>query len=144
MKLSELDPSLGIGLFTDGSSWAQDKSGGWAWLAIDCFGGECHGSGKASGTTNNRMELSSWIEGLNAVHQAHGPCEIVVFSDSEYVGLGAMNRYRNRIKNLDLWQLLDAAIDQHIYVEFNHVRGHSGNPYNEKVDKLASKARRGH
>jgi ribonuclease HI len=47
------------------------------------------------------------------------------------------------VKNRDLWVALDAAIDQHTYVEFTHIKGHSGNGWNERVDKLASKARKG-
>lgn len=142
MKLEDLNPAEGIGLFTDGSAWNKDKSGGWAWLAIDAFDGKVEGSGGASHTTNNRMEMMAWIEGLNAVHQALGPCELAVFSDSEYVGLGVMDRARKRRCNVDLWKGLDAAVDQHDYVEFAHVKGHSDHYFNDQVDKLASQARK--
>lgn len=142
MTLAELNPSDGFGLFTDGSAWPKDHSGGWAWLIYDAFDGECHHSGYASDTTNNRMEMTAWIEGLNAIYDEHGSCEIVVFSDSEYVGLGAMNRSRNRHKNTDLWQEIDDAIDRHVFVIFEHVRGHSNHHYNDRVDKLAGEARR--
>ena len=139
MTLAQLDKSKGIGIHTDGSAWAQDRSGGWAWIAIDCFSGECQDSGRVTDTTNNRMEMVAWIEGLNAVWQALGPCEIIMFSDSQYVGLGAMDRGRVRVKNKDLWAQIDAAIDRHTYVEFTHIKGHNGNSYNERVDKLATK-----
>lgn len=140
--LSDLDPSEGIGVYTDGSAWNKDGSGGWAWLAIDAFDGQCEGSGGDSHTTNNRMEMTAWIEGLNAVHRALGPCEIIVFSDSEYVGMGVTERTRKRRANVDLWASLDAAVDQHLYVEFSHIKGHSGHSYNEHVDQLASQARK--
>lgn len=141
--LSKLDPSEGIGLFTDGSSWTKDGSGGWAWVAIDAFedGFEAFNMGGVSNTTNNRMEMQAWIEGLDDIHRVLGPCTIVVYSDSEYVGLGAMNRSRKRNKNVDLWIAIDLAVDKHNYVEFRHVKGHTGHHYNELVDKLAGEAR---
>lgn len=142
--LADLDKSEGIALFTDGSAWNKDKSGGWAWVAIDAFSGEAEGSGGTSHTTNNRMEMVAWIEGLEAVADALGPCHIIVMSDSEYVGLGAMDRSRKRRCNQDLWPELDAAVDKHLYVEFAHVKGHSGHVYNDRVDKLAGEARLRH
>lgn len=140
-SLLELDPSEGIAIFTDGSSYYKDRTGGWAWIAIDAFTGECNGIGGEGDTTNNRMEMTAWIKGLEAVFESHGPCTIIVYSDSEYVGLGAMDRNRKRNNNRDLWWDLDEAIDKHKYVEFRHVKGHSGHEYNEAVDKLASQAR---
>jgi ribonuclease HI len=126
-------------LFTDGSS--KDRSGGWAWVAIDAYDGECFDIGGDSDTTNNRMEMMAWIEGLRAVHEAFGPCSIIVASDSQYVGFGAMDRTRKRNLNVDLWLELDEEIDKHLYVEFRHVKGHAGDYFNEKVDKLAGEAR---
>lgn len=131
-----------MALFTDGSAWSHDGSGGWAWIAIDCFGNEAQHAGGEGGTTNNRMEMLAWIEGLNAIFDVHEACEVLVYSDSEYVGLGAMDRTRKRGKNKDLWIRIDHAIDHHEYVEFVHVRGHNGHCYNERVDKLAGQARR--
>lgn len=139
--LTQLDPSEGIGLFTDGSAWTGDGCGGWAWIAYDIDGRQAHDSGGASNTTNNRMEMTAWIEGLRQIFWAFGPCTVVVFSDSEYVGLGAMDRDRKRNINLDLWDKLDKAVDHHLYVEFRHVRGHTGNALNEEVDRLAGLAR---
>lgn len=141
MSLSDLNASEGIALYTDGSAWNKNKSGGWAWIAKDAFDGEAQDSGGMRGTTNNRMEMMAWIKGLEAIHQALGPASIIVFSDSEYVGLGAMDRTRKRNCNPDLWAQLDAAVDLHLYVEFAHVKGHSNHHWNEKVDKLAGEAR---
>lgn len=139
--LSFLDPSGGIGLYTDGSSWTKDGSGGWAWLAHDLAGSEYSRFGGAQDTTNNRMEMTAWIEGLNTLADQYGAITIVVFSDSEYVGLGAMDRARKRNYNQDLWEELDKAVDRHLYVEFRHVKGHDGNRFNEEVDRLAGEAR---
>ena len=111
-------------------------------MAMDAFDGRCSASGFDTDVTNNMMEMISWISGLNSLANALGPCEVVVFSDSEYVGLGAMDRTRNRRANQRLWRRLDTAIDKHLYVEFAHVKGHSGQMFNEQVDKLAGLARR--
>lgn len=139
--ISDLNPSGGIALFTDGSSHYKDRTGGWAWIAIDIFDGEALEIGGTQDTTNNRMEMTAWIKGLQALH-ALGPCEVLVYSDSEYVGLGAMDRTRNRRKNIDLWLELDEAIGLHEYVEFEFIKGHTGHHYNEAVDKLAGEARK--
>lgn len=138
----DLNPSDGIALFTDGSAWSGDGSGAWAWIAIDAFEGEGQDAGYVGKTTNNRMEMLAWVEGLMAIAEAFGPCEVLVYSDSEYVGKGAMDRGRSRVKNRDLWELIDESIDYHDYVEFIHVRGHDGHPFNERVDKLAGEVRR--
>lgn len=137
-----LDPQKGIALFTDGSSYYKDGSGGWAWVAIDCFGGEEIGSGYVPDTTNNRMEMQAWVEGLNHLVETLGPCNVLVYSDSEYVGLGAMDRQRARKKNEDLWFEIDDAIEQHKYVEFVWVKGHHESHYNQLVDELAGNARK--
>ena len=143
LSLADLDPSEGLALYTDGSAWDQDGSGAWAWLIHDAFGNQTHATGKATDdTTNNRMEIQAWIEGLEAILIAHGPCLVIVYSDSEYVGLGAIDRSRRRNKNVDLWQLLDTTIDQHRYVEYSHIRGHSGHRLNNIVDELAKETRR--
>lgn len=141
-KLSELNPSKGIGLFTDGSAWTGDRSGGWAWIAIDCFGGESSRCGAVQDTTNNRMEMMAWIKGLEDLHQALGSCEVLVFSDSENVGKAVMLEGWGRKANRDLWKRLDRAIELHDYVEWVFVRGHSQHPYNDRVDKMASRARK--
>lgn len=137
-----LNPSKGIALFTDGSSWHVDRIGGWAYVAIDCFGSEVVGSGHAFDTTNNRMEMQAWIEGLNYVFESLGPCELLVYSDSEYVGLGAMDKARSRKKNKDLWEEIDEAMGNHEYVEFKWVRGHADSHYNQLADELCGNARK--
>lgn len=142
--LNTLDPNNGLALFTDGSGSIKDKSGGWAWLAFDLGDGEAWGSGGESGTTSGRMEMQAWVEGLQTLYFAFGPLIVAVFSDSEYVGLGAMDLSRGRRKNRDLWVDIDAIISLHSYVQFIHVKGHNGNLYNERVDTLASQGRKRH
>jgi ribonuclease HI len=137
----ELDVSDGVALFTDGSSWTGDKIGGWAWVAIDNFGNEISYNGWEVDTTNNRMEMEAWIEGLGYLHYAYGPCEVLVYSDSEYVGLGAFDKTRARRNNRDLWDELDEALALHEYTEFCYVRGHEDSYYNNKADELAGEAR---
>lgn len=140
--LERLDPSEGLGLFTDGSASTRDRSGGWAFVIIDAFDGEHHDSGGDTDTTISRMELTAWIKGLECIYQQFGEQSIVVFSDSQYVGFGAMDRTRKRNKNVDLWDELDKIIDKHLYVEFRHVKGHDGDVFNEMVDELAGEARK--
>lgn len=139
--ITDLDKSDGIALFTDGSAYTKDKSGGWAFIAIDAFDGEHQSFGGERNTTNNRMEMTAWIRGLQELYEALGPCEVIVYSDSEYVGLGATRPERNRKLNVDLWLELDESIASHTYVEWQYVRGHTGDYYNEAVDKLAGEAR---
>lgn len=131
-----------IGLFTDGSAYHVDQSGGWAWIAFDTFDEEEFDFGGESETTNNRMELTAWIEGLKSLYRSLGPCDVLVYSDSQYVGLGAMDPGRKRKMNVDLWEDLDSAVARHSYVEFVWVKGHDDSYYNHFVDELAGEARK--
>lgn len=140
--MTTLDPSDGLALITDGSADYRDRSGGWAWVAVDAFDGMQKASGYRADTTNNQMELMAATEGLVTLAAACGPCEVLVYSDSEYVVLGARVPTRSRKKNTTFWQDLDRAIGLHKYVEWNHVKGHSGHLFNEMVDQMASAARR--
>lgn len=137
-----LDPASGIGLFTDGSAWTKDGSGGWAWVAFDAFDNEESDSGFVADTTNNRMEMQAWVEGLNTLYERYGSCVILVYCDSQIVGRGYTGEYRRKT-NFDIWIDLQAAADLHEYVEWVWVKGHNGNFYNSKADDLAGKARRG-
>lgn len=138
-----LDASKGIAVFTDGSAWNKDGSGGWAWCAIDAFGTEVFGCGSESDTTNNRMEMTAVVEALTQVRSRWGECEVLLYSDSEYVVLGASDKSRKRRRNRDLWEKIDDAESLHTMVEWNHIRGHGDSYYNDLVDKLAGEARRG-
>lgn len=144
--LKALNPDHGLVLYTDGSSWSTDRSGGWAWLALDYYGSEASASGFVPNTTNNRMEMTAWIEGLHDLHEAHGPCHVMVYSDSQYVGLGYSDPGRVRKANADLWEKLTLEGERHDYVEFCYVKGHGKGDkhdrFNDRVDKLAGLARR--
>jgi ribonuclease HI len=106
-------------------------------------------SGGAPETTNNRMELMAAIVALETLERA---CVVRLTSDSKYViqGItewisGWKKRNWKKVKNRDLWERLDAAIQPH-EIEWAWVKGHSGDPMNERVDQLAvaeAAARRG-
>ena len=106
-------------------------------------------SGYEAETTNNRMELTAAAAALEALKR---PCKIVLHTDSEYLKNGitrwhtgwVRKNWRNAagdpVKNMDLWRrILDAAKPHAI--EWKWVRGHSGNPMNDRVDILATQAR---
>jgi ribonuclease HI len=138
----KVNDSEGLALYTDGSCDWTDRTGGWAWVAVDAFDGHEEGSGRFEDTTVNRMELYAVADGLTAIHRAVGPSSVLVHSDSEYVVLGASDPTRKRAKNKDLWKDLDKAMALHDHVEFTHVRGHKGDKYNELADDLAGAARK--
>lgn len=140
--LTTLEPVSGLALVTDGSANNKNRTGGWAWIALDADDGLVKGSGYQANTTSNQMELVAPTNGLDYLHHNYGPCEVLVYSDSEYVVLGANDKSRARISNKRHWKRLDAAIKQHTTVEFIHIKGHSGYIYNEMADELAVKARR--
>ena len=98
-------------------------------------------------TTNNRMELMAAIFGLENLKRA---CRVRITTDSQYVMKGItewMAGWKKRgwktadrkpVKNMDLWQRLDAAVRDH-QVEWQWVRGHTGHPENERADALANR-----
>jgi ribonuclease HI len=133
-----------VEVFTDGACSGNPGPGGWA--AILRMGGrERELSGGDPATTNNRMELLAVISGLEALKRA---CRVKLYTDSRYVLDGATkwihgwkkNGWRTAdkkpVKNIELWQRLDAARDGH-QVEWIWVKGHDGHPENERADQLA-------
>ncbi len=138
-------PAARVVIYTDGSCKGNPGPGGWgAWLRSgtherDLFGGEAL-------TTNNRMELTAVIEALTALKQ---PCQVDLFTDSTYVRQGItqwIHNWKKRgwqtsdrkpVKNDDLWRRLDEATQRH-QVEWHWVRGHAGDPGNERADALAN------
>ncbi|NYT22179.1 ribonuclease HI [Alcaligenaceae bacterium] len=134
-----------VEIWTDGACKGNPGPGGWGALLRhgrhekEMCGGE-------SATTNNRMELTGVIEALKALKR---PCQVVVHTDSQYVQKG-MNEWlpnwkrrgwrtadKKPVRNADLWQELDALVNQH-QVEWRWVRGHAGDPGNERADALAN------
>jgi len=136
-----------VELFTDGACKGNPGPGGWGVL-IRSGSTEKELSGGEKLTTNNRMEMTAAIEGLNALKR---PCHVVLSTDSSYVkdGItkwvhgwirnGWRTADRKPVKNVELWQALLQATARH-RVEWQWVRGHNGHPENERVDKLASDA----
>ena len=136
-----------VEIATDGACKGNPGPGGWGAL-VRAGTAEKELSGGEKLTTNNRMELTAAIEGLNALTR---PCRVTLSTDSRYVmdGLtkwikgwqknGWKTAAKQPVKNADLWQkLLDAAKPHRI--DWVWVKGHAGNADNERVDKLASDA----
>lgn len=138
-----LDPTDGIAVYTDGSCYHVNRSGGWAWIALDGQGAIQAGSGGCKNTTISQMELCAPERALVTLYEHLGPCTALMCSDSQYVVLGCNDRTRRRNKNLEFWIALDKAINLHEYVYFEHVKGHAKDKYNCMADKLAGAARKG-
>jgi ribonuclease HI len=136
-----------VEIYTDGACKGNPGPGGWGvWLKSgstekELFGGEL-------GTTNNRMELTAVIEALAALKR---PCRVTLYLDSEYVRKGITEwiagwkargwrtAARQPVKNVDLWQRLDALVAGAGHaIEWRWVKGHAGDPGNERADALAN------
>jgi len=139
--------NLLVEIFSDGACSGNPGPGGWG--TILRFGGhEKELSGFDPETTNNRMELSGAIAGLEALTR---PCRVRVTTDSEYVKKGMTewiegwvkrgwkNTQKKPVANRDLWERLLELTDQH-QVEWHWVRGHDGHAENERCDALARAA----
>ena len=120
-----------ITIHTDGACIGNPGPGGWAAIVLqDASKSALHGG--EDRTTNNRMEMLAVVKGLEAVPES---ADVTVFSDSQYV-INTMTRNWRRNKNKDLWDRLDAEVAKR-RVEWQWVRGHSGDPLNEEADTLA-------
>ena len=133
-------------IYTDGACKGNPGPGGWgAFLRAgehtkELFGGERL-------TTNNRMELTAPIEALSSLTQ---PCNVAIYTDSQYLrnGIGTwIHGWKARgwktadhkpVKNVDLWQRLDALTQKH-RVRWQWVKAHAGDPGNERADALANR-----
>ncbi|MDP2164881.1 MAG: ribonuclease HI [Hydrogenophaga sp.] len=136
-----------VDIYTDGACSGNPGPGGWGAL-LRCNGSEKELSGYAPATTNNRMELMAVIEALRSLKR---PVAARVHTDSQYVQKGIsewIHGWKRRgwktadrqpVKNVDLWQALDAATVGH-KIEWLWVRGHAGHIENERVDALARQA----
>jgi ribonuclease HI len=136
-----------VSIFTDGACSGNPGPGGWGailrWAGHEreINGGELH-------TTNNRMELMAAISALEALKR---PCSVDLHTDSQYLRQGITgwiegwkkNGWRTAdrkpVKNVDLWQRLEAAVARHD-VRWHWVRGHAGDALNERADELAREA----
>lgn len=133
-----------VEVHTDGACLGNPGPGGWGVL-LRWRGIERDLSGGEQDTTNNRMELMAAIMALEALKE---PCSVVLTTDSQYVRQGILQWLDNwvrrgwktsggdPVKNRDLWERLHLAASRHA-VDWRWVKGHSGDPDNERVDQLA-------
>ena len=142
-----------ITIYTDGSCLGSRGVGGWAFMIEGPAPGDrlCRADSHPR-TTSNRMEVTAVIEGLEALE---GPSRVRVVTDSEYVYRAITERLPHwrqqgwrrlgggQLANVSLWQRLDRSLQQHD-VSCTWVRGHSGHPENELVDRLARDAADSH
>jgi ribonuclease HI len=136
-----------VKIATDGACKGNPGPGGWG-VIIRMGDREKELSGGDPHTTNNRMEMLAAIRGLQALNR---PCRVTLVTDSVYVKDGITkwihgwqrNNWRTAakqpVKNIELWQELVEAIKPH-RVEWRWVKGHAGDPDNERADRLASNA----
>ncbi len=131
-------------VYTDGACLGNPGPGGWAWVVPDGpFGSGCDGK-----TTNQRMELTAALEAVRAFD-----CPLLVVSDSTYVvhcfsdgwwenwlRRGWLNKARKPVANRDLWEPLIDAYRARDDVDFQWVKGHSGDRWNDEADRLAMEA----
>lgn len=137
----------GLEVYTDGACRGNPGPGGWGVLIMEA-GRERVLKGAEADTTNNRMELTAAIVALRELPAGSRP---TLYTDSEYVMKGIQEwlpawkargwktAAKKPVKNQDLWQALDEANARH-RVDWRWVRGHTGNPGNERVDRLANEA----
>ena len=133
-----------VEVHTDGSCLGNPGPGGWG-VVLRYQGRERELAGGEALTTNNRMELMAAIMALEALSE---PCRIILQTDSQYVRQGITEWMANwvrrnwktaggdPVKNRDLCERLHAATQRHA-IEWRWVKGHSGDPDNERVDVLA-------
>lgn len=137
-----------VTIYTDGACKGNPGPGGWGVL-LKAEGVERELFGGEDLTTNNRMELTAVIEALRALKR---PCDVTLFLDSEYVRKGITEwvkgwkargwktASKQPVKNVDLWQTLDDLVTQSPHqIEWRWVKGHAGDPGNERADALANR-----
>jgi len=135
-----------VEIYTDGACKCNPGAGGWGAILkygekeLEIFGGE-------PDTTNNRMELTAVIRAVSTLTR---PCSVILTTDSEYVMKGVTEwmqswkangwktAAKKSVKNKDLWVSLDSLCKTHD-ISWRWVKGHSGDEYNTRADKLANK-----
>ena len=132
-----------VTIYTDGACQGNPGPGGWG-VILRTGRYEKELSGGETDTTHNRMELRAALEALRALTE---PCQVTLYTDSEYLQKGITlwmpnwkrrnwRRKGGKLANVDLWMKLDEEISRH-EISWRWVRGHAGNTFNERVDKLA-------
>jgi ribonuclease HI len=136
-----------VTIYTDGACRGNPGPGGWG-VSLRYNGTVKNLYGAEADTTNNRMELMAAIRGLESLKR---PCKVVLYTDSKYVLEGItswMPNWKRRgwktaakkpVKNVELWQRLDAATDDHD-ISWQWIKGHTGDEGNEMADALANQA----
>lgn len=137
-----------VTIYTDGACSGNPGVGGWSAIMLfqdhrkDIYGRE-------ENTTNNKMELTAVINGIKTLKKT--PCNVVLYTDSLYVKNGItkwihtwkINGWKTSnnkpVKNMELWQELDKCASQY-EIDWQWVRGHNGDKYNEEADRLARQA----
>ena len=133
-----------VDIYTDGACSGNPGPGGWG-VVLHYKGTDRELAGGEAETTNNRMELMAAIQALEALTR---PVVARLYTDSTYVRHGIdewihkwktngwKTAARKPVKNVDLWQRLEAAAARH-QVEWFWIKGHAGHPENERADELA-------
>ncbi len=141
----EPDAAPAVVIYADGACKGNPGPGGWGVLLRYGDREKALHGGEAE-TTNNRMELTAVIEALKALKR---PCRVELYTDSQYVQKGItewLPNWKRRgwrtsgggaVKNQDLWQALDREAARH-EITWHWVRGHAGDPGNERADALAN------
>ena len=141
-------------IYTDGACSGNPGPGGWGTLFYLTDGGVHEIGGGEAPTTNNRMEMQAAIAGLTLLRDSAQPAPVTLHTDSEYVikGItqwiagwkrrGWVNSAKKPVLNRDLWEVMDGLateVNQTLDrpLKWEHVRGHSGDPGNERCDTIA-------
>lgn len=135
-----------VEVYTDGACSGNPGPGGWGAI-LRYAGVEKELAGYQPETTNNRMELTAAIQGLEALKE---PCQVALYTDSQYLSKAITQGWlqswkkngwkksdKKPVLNIDLWQALDAQLARH-QVTIRWVKGHADNAYNNRCDALAT------
>lgn len=135
-----------VEVYTDGACSGNPGPGGWGAI-LRYAGVEKELAGYQAETTNNRMELTAAIQGLEALKE---PCQVALYTDSQYLSKAITQGWlqswkkngwkksdKKPVLNIDLWQALDAQLARH-QVTIRWVKGHGDNAYNNRCDALAT------